>query len=58
MKVHKVRVEQADERNAERANRSHAKQLRELDARLGNGGGAVKERRRLVKKINKEVTTQ
>jgi len=50
MKVHRVRVEQANERDAQRANRSNKQQLNELNARLGNNVGAVKERKRLAKK--------
>lgn len=34
---------------ASRNSRSHAAQIKELDARLGDGVGAVKERTRLAK---------
>jgi len=52
MKVHKVRVEQANQRNAERGDRSVKQQLAELDNRLGVKVGATKERNRLAKKVN------
>lgn len=42
-----ARKQGADERNAYRASLSPAQQLIELDRRLGNGVGAVKERARL-----------
>lgn len=39
---------EAQERNANRASLSHADQLARLDARLGKGVGAVRERARLL----------
>lgn len=39
---------EAEERNANRASLSHADQLARLDARLGKGVGAVRERARLL----------
>lgn len=47
-----IRREQAAKRQAERAKRSPAEQLALLDARLGKGQGAKKERARLEKLLN------
>jgi hypothetical protein len=42
---------EANERNAARASRSSAEQIKVLDARLGVGIGAVRERARLAKPV-------
>ena len=44
----KLKREQAEARNAERANRSAKDQIAKLDAMLGVGQGAKKERARLA----------
>jgi hypothetical protein len=42
------RRDEASERKDERAGRSAAKQVRELDIRLGKGKGAKRERKKLA----------
>ena len=46
-----LRRKNAEERQAERAKRTPEQQLAELDAKLGTGKGAEKERARLVKLV-------
>lgn len=49
---HDQRVADAVERTAQRATRSPAQQIEQLDAILGEGVGAVKERARLNAQIS------
>jgi hypothetical protein len=49
------RIDGAVERQELRAKRSPEDQLKRLDALLGEGVGAVKERAKLQKLINKEA---
>ena len=48
MKPKETKKIEAEERKQGRGNRSAKEQLRVLDARLGEGVGAMKERQRLV----------
>jgi len=49
MKTNKLRKQRADERNAANAGASKAQKIARLDARLGAGVGAKKERAKLAK---------
>ena len=49
MKIKEVRQAEAEVRQEERAKRSNAEQIAKLDAKLGKGKGAKKERKRLAK---------
>ena len=53
MKTQETRFKEATERALQRATRSASEQVYLLDARLGKGIGAKKERARLMKLIEK-----
>lgn len=49
MKIKEVRQAEAEVRQEERAKRTVTQQIAKLDALLGKGKGATKERKRLAK---------
>lgn len=53
---HQLKLDTADANAAARAIRTPEQQLAVLDARLGTGEGAKKERKRLLAQIDEEKT--
>jgi len=58
MQTKQMKREQVAKLAAQRAKLTPAKQLKELDTRLGKGVGAVKERARLAKQIQEAKATK
>ena len=57
MQTKQVKRDKAAAMTAQRNSLSPAKQIKELDTRLGVGAGAVKERARLAKQMEPQPAT-